>query len=177
MSARFSRERFHLERFLFDPSKARQPVGSLSGGERARVALAKMLTQSVNAIILDEPTNDLDVMTLAALEEMLVELTWLGARPRGVTARGRLEDAAPAEPGARIVSSTYGASRRHMASRAALLSARPAHRPSRSQGPGRWARCTAWSAVSEVDERATPPQGGCHFRGVLSPHAVAAGPG
>ncbi|WP_437983002.1 ABC-F family ATP-binding cassette domain-containing protein [Sorangium sp. So ce117] len=66
--------RSYLERFLFDPNKARQPVGSLSGGERARVALAKMLTQSVNVIILDEPTNDLDVMTLAALEEMLIEL-------------------------------------------------------------------------------------------------------
>ncbi|MGK4008741.1 ABC-F family ATP-binding cassette domain-containing protein [Sorangium sp. So ce1036] len=66
--------RSYLERFLFDPHKARQPVGSLSGGERARVALAKMLTQSANVIILDEPTNDLDVMTLAALEEMLVEL-------------------------------------------------------------------------------------------------------
>ncbi|WP_437957730.1 ABC-F family ATP-binding cassette domain-containing protein [Sorangium sp. So ce119] len=66
--------RSYLERFLFDPNKARQPVGSLSGGERARVALAKMLTQSVNVIILDEPTNDLDVMTLAALEGMLVEL-------------------------------------------------------------------------------------------------------
>ncbi|KYG08762.1 ABC transporter, partial [Sorangium cellulosum] len=66
--------RSYLERFLFDPNKARQPVGSLSGGERARVALAKMLTQSVNVIILDEPTNDLDVMTLAALEGMLIEL-------------------------------------------------------------------------------------------------------
>lgn len=65
--------RTYLERFLFDPHKARQPVGSLSGGERARVALAKMLTQSANVILLDEPTNDLDVMTLAALEEMLVE--------------------------------------------------------------------------------------------------------
>lgn len=66
--------RSYLERFLFDPHKARQPVGSLSGGERARVALAKMLTRSANVIILDEPTNDLDVMTLAALEEMLIEL-------------------------------------------------------------------------------------------------------
>jgi ATP-binding cassette subfamily F protein uup len=62
-----------LERFLFDTSKQRQPVGSLSGGERARVALAKMLRQPASLVILDEPTNDLDVATLGALEELLVE--------------------------------------------------------------------------------------------------------
>ena len=61
----------YLERFLFDPHKQRQPVGSLSGGERARVALAKMLRESANLVVLDEPTNDLDVATLGALEEML----------------------------------------------------------------------------------------------------------
>lgn len=63
--------RAYLERFLFDPYKQRQPVGSLSGGERARVALAKMLSRGSNLVILDEPTNDLDVATLGALEEML----------------------------------------------------------------------------------------------------------
>ena len=62
-----------LERFLFDPSKQRQPVGALSGGERARVALAKLLLQPANLIVLDEPTNDLDLATLSALEELLVE--------------------------------------------------------------------------------------------------------
>jgi ABC transport system ATP-binding/permease protein len=63
--------RAYLERFMFDPYKQRQPVGSLSGGERARVALAKMLSRGSNLVILDEPTNDLDVATLGALEEML----------------------------------------------------------------------------------------------------------
>jgi ATP-binding cassette subfamily F protein uup len=63
--------RSYLERFLFDSHKQRQPVGSLSGGERARVALAKMLAQSANLVMLDEPTNDLDVATLGALEQML----------------------------------------------------------------------------------------------------------
>ncbi|MBK8171399.1 MAG: ABC-F family ATP-binding cassette domain-containing protein [Sandaracinaceae bacterium] len=63
-----------LERFLFDPSKQTQPVGALSGGERARVALAKLLLKPANLIVLDEPTNDLDVATLSSLEELLVEM-------------------------------------------------------------------------------------------------------
>lgn len=65
--------RSYLERFAFDPHKQRQQVGSLSGGERARVALARLLRQSANLVILDEPTNDLDVATLGALESMLVD--------------------------------------------------------------------------------------------------------
>jgi len=65
--------RSFLERFLFDGHAQRQPVRSLSGGERARVALAKMLAQKQSLLILDEPTNDLDLPTLSALEEMLVE--------------------------------------------------------------------------------------------------------
>src|SRR6185436_4995530 len=65
--------RAYLERFLFDPYKQRQPVGSLSGGERARVALAKLLSRGANLVMLDEPTNDLDVATLGALEELLTE--------------------------------------------------------------------------------------------------------
>src|SRR4029079_14046225 len=63
-----------LERFLFDPSKQRQPVGALSGGERARVVLAKLLLSPANLLVLDEPTNDLDTATLSALEEMLTEM-------------------------------------------------------------------------------------------------------
>jgi len=66
----------YLERFLFDGHKQRQLVGSLSGGERARVALAKMLRGDANLLILDEPTNDLDLPTLGSLEEMLTE--WPG---------------------------------------------------------------------------------------------------
>jgi len=66
--------RSYLERFLFDTWQQRQPVGSLSGGERARVLVARMLLSPASLLVLDEPTNDLDVATLGSLEEMLVEL-------------------------------------------------------------------------------------------------------
>jgi ATP-binding cassette subfamily F protein uup len=67
--------RSYLERFGFDVQRQRQPVGSLSGGERARVALARVLRQTTNLVLMDEPTNDLDVATLGALESMLVDAT------------------------------------------------------------------------------------------------------
>ena len=63
----------YLERFLFDSGAYAQKVGSLSGGERARVALAVLLSGAANLVLLDEPTNDLDVATLGAVEEMLLE--------------------------------------------------------------------------------------------------------
>jgi ATP-binding cassette subfamily F protein uup len=66
--------RSYLERFLFDTWQQRQPVGSLSGGERARALVARMLLTPASLLVLDEPTNDLDVATLGSLEEMLVEL-------------------------------------------------------------------------------------------------------
>lgn len=63
----------YLQNFLFSPADARQPVGSLSGGERNRLMLAKLFAQSSNVLVLDEPTNDLDVETLDLLEELLVD--------------------------------------------------------------------------------------------------------
>ena len=65
----------YLARFMFSPEALRQPVSSLSGGERTRVILAKLLSKSTNLLILDEPTNDLDMSTLSALEQMLVEFS------------------------------------------------------------------------------------------------------
>ncbi|MCC6900296.1 MAG: ABC-F family ATP-binding cassette domain-containing protein [Polyangiaceae bacterium] len=67
--------RSYLERFLFDGYEQRKRVAALSGGERARVALAKVLRTATNLVLLDEPTNDLDVATLGALEEMLLEFS------------------------------------------------------------------------------------------------------
>ncbi|WP_460536746.1 ATP-binding cassette domain-containing protein [Chitinimonas naiadis] len=61
----------YLEDFLFAPQRARSPVKSLSGGERARLLLARLFTQPANILVLDEPTNDLDIDTLELLEELL----------------------------------------------------------------------------------------------------------
>ncbi len=61
----------YLEDFLFPPARAHSPVSSLSGGERARLALARMFARPTNVLVLDEPTNDLDIETLELLEELL----------------------------------------------------------------------------------------------------------
>jgi len=63
----------YLERFLFSPARARSPVGSLSGGERNRLLLARLFARPANLLVLDEPTNDLDIETLELLEELLGE--------------------------------------------------------------------------------------------------------
>ena len=63
----------YLKDFLFPPQRIDSPVGALSGGERNRLLLAKIFAQSANLIVLDEPTNDLDVDTLELLEELLSE--------------------------------------------------------------------------------------------------------
>ena len=61
----------YLKDFLFDEAQARAPVRSLSGGERARLMLAKIMARESNLLILDEPTNDLDVETLDLLQDLL----------------------------------------------------------------------------------------------------------
>ena len=60
-------------RFLFREEQLGQPVGSLSGGERARVHIARLMLQEADLLLLDEPTNDLDIPTLEVLEETLLE--------------------------------------------------------------------------------------------------------
>jgi ATP-binding cassette subfamily F protein uup len=63
----------YLQDFLFSPERARTPVHILSGGERNRLLLAKLFTKPSNVLVMDEPTNDLDMETLELLEELLME--------------------------------------------------------------------------------------------------------
>ncbi len=63
----------YLEDFLFTPDRSRAPVRALSGGERNRLLLARLFTRPFNLLVLDEPTNDLDIETLDLLEELLLE--------------------------------------------------------------------------------------------------------
>jgi ATP-binding cassette subfamily F protein uup len=66
----------YLRNFLFPPERALSPVKALSGGERNRLLLARLLARPINVLVLDEPTNDLDIETLELLEEWLT--TWPG---------------------------------------------------------------------------------------------------
>jgi ATP-binding cassette subfamily F protein uup len=63
----------YLQDFLFTPDRARSPVKVLSGGERNRLLLARLFTKPSNVLVLDEPTNDLDMETLELLEELLMD--------------------------------------------------------------------------------------------------------
>lgn len=65
----------YLSDFLFAPERARSPVKSLSGGERNRLLLARLFAKPANCLVLDEPTNDLDIDTLELLEELLEDYT------------------------------------------------------------------------------------------------------
>jgi ATP-binding cassette subfamily F protein uup len=63
----------YLKEFLFDPSLTEAPVGSLSGGERSRLLLAREFARASNLLVLDEPTNDLDLETLDLLQEVIAD--------------------------------------------------------------------------------------------------------
>jgi ATP-binding cassette subfamily F protein uup len=65
----------YLGDFLFSPERLRTPVGALSGGEQNRAVLAALFSRPVNLLVLDEPTNDLDIETLELLEELLLEFS------------------------------------------------------------------------------------------------------
>ena len=73
----------YLQDFLFSPERAKEPVSSLSGGERNRLLLARLFVRPANVLVLDEPTNDLDTETLELLEARLLEFqgTVLAGQP------------------------------------------------------------------------------------------------
>ena len=81
----------YLSDFLFEPARSNSPVKSLSGGERNRLLLARLFSKPANVLVLDEPTNDLDIETLELLEELLCDYdgTVLAGQPRpGISRRG-----------------------------------------------------------------------------------------
>ena len=80
------------KRFLFDADQLGRPLASFSGGERARVLIARLMLQPADLLLLDEPANDLDIPTLEVLEESLLEFT----------GRDRDGDARPVSAGSRI---------------------------------------------------------------------------
>ena len=65
----------YLKQFLFSPDRARAPISHLSGGERNRLLLARLFTKPANLLVLDEPTNDLDLETVELLESLLVDFS------------------------------------------------------------------------------------------------------
>jgi ATP-binding cassette subfamily F protein uup len=67
--------RSYLDRFLFSPAQMEMRVGKLSGGEQARILIARLMLTQANLLVLDEPTNDLDMATLGVLEECLTEFS------------------------------------------------------------------------------------------------------
>src|SRR5690606_6031023 len=123
----------YLEDFLFPAARAHSPVSSLSGGERARLALARMFAQPHNVLVLDEPTNDLDIDTLELLEALLqdYEGTILLVSHDRVFLDNVITDFIAAEGDGRWIRNPGGYSdwKRLVDERAATESAKPAGKP------------------------------------------------
>ncbi|SIR39797.1 ATP-binding cassette, subfamily F, uup [Rhizobium sp. RU20A] len=93
----------YMKEFLFQPEQARTPIRSLSGGERARLMLARILARPTNLLILDEPTNDLDIETLDLLQEIVAGFAGtviLVSHDRDFLDRTVTSTIAPAQPDA-----------------------------------------------------------------------------
>ena len=160
----------YLRDFLFRDEQARQPVRALSGGERNRLLLAKILAQPANLLILDEPTNDLDIETLDLLEEMLADYRGHAApgqpRPRLRRPAGDLDHRVRGRRAARAsmpaATATGCASGRHRRPPQAGAAARP--RPGTAAAPARLRR----QAAARAGPAARPHR---RARGARSPRS------
>ena len=103
----------YLRDFLFPPERAQSPVRALSGGERNRLLLARLFTRPANVLVLDEPTNDLDIETLELLEALLAEWTGHAAagQPRPRVHRQRRDEHAGVRGRRARCASTWAATR------------------------------------------------------------------
>src|SRR6185312_4697093 len=81
----------YLKEFLFDPAIADAPIGSLSGGERSRLLLAREFARAANLLVLDEPTNDLDLETLDLLQEVIADYEGTVLITLGLDGSGRVD--------------------------------------------------------------------------------------
>ena len=128
----------YLQNFLFTPDRARSPITRLSGGERNRLLLARLFASPANLLVLDEPTNDLDLETLDLLEELLLEFPGtllLVSHDREFLDHVTTSTLA-LEGGGRIVETVGGYSEWARVSRAAAA-ASPPDRPRKEKRPRR----------------------------------------
>ena len=133
----------YLRDFLFSDERARSPVKALSGGERNRLLLARLFTRPANVLVLDEPTNDLDLETLELLEEQLVE--WPGRCCSSATIAPSSTTSSPARSCSRATAacrSTSAATTTGSGSGSRRRRHRPGRKRGRRAGGGRASRKT-----------------------------------
>jgi ABC transport system ATP-binding/permease protein len=147
----------YLRDFLFPPERAQSPVKALSGGERNRLLLARLFTRPANLLVLDEPTNDLDLETLELLEAQLVE--WPGTLILVSHDRALLDNVATSTlvfEGDGIVEEYVGGYEdwlRRATAKAAVspVSATPSPRPAPEPAPGGAAKKLSYHERRELD--------------------------
>ncbi len=146
----------YLRDFLFPEARARSPVKALSGGERNRLLLARLFTRPANVLVLDEPTNDLDVETLELLEDELAE--WPGTLLLVSHDRAFLDNVVTStfafEGGGRVEEYVGGYTdwlRQRPPASGAALNAAPPDEPARPRSPGATSRKLSYKERRELE--------------------------